>query len=263
MGTVSKALELLNVFSRSRPLIGLSDLARLTAQNKATCYRLMSELQAHGLVEQVGTGREYRLGPALLRLAALREAEVPTRDAALPVLQALARSTGETAHVSGLVAGELRMIAFAYSSAHAMKVMMEDADHLPFHATSSGLAVLAFMAPNARHAILSQPLDPRTDRTMTDPAALRDRLKTVRAAGIADSQGGFEVDVNSLAVPLFDALGQCSGALAVAAPAQRMTADHAAGIRRALIGAGREMTKVWGGSLPDEMAMLWQDETKG
>ena len=74
MGTVSKALDLLNLFNRAQPLIGLSDLSRLAGVNKATCYRLMSELQAHGLVEQVGSGREYRLGPAVLRLAALREA---------------------------------------------------------------------------------------------------------------------------------------------------------------------------------------------
>jgi DNA-binding IclR family transcriptional regulator len=97
MGTVSKALELLDFFSIARPLIGLSDLARLADLNKATCFRLVSELCDFGLIEQVGTAREYRLGPSLLRLAALREAQVPTRDAAMPTLQALAAKTGETA----------------------------------------------------------------------------------------------------------------------------------------------------------------------
>ena len=50
MGTVSKALELLDLFTRGRPQIGLSELARLSQVNKATCFRLMSELQNHGLV---------------------------------------------------------------------------------------------------------------------------------------------------------------------------------------------------------------------
>jgi len=258
MGTVAKALDLLNLFSRAQPLIGLSELARLGQVNKATCYRLMGALQAHGLVEQVGTGREYRLGPALLRLAALREAQVPTRDAAMPVLQALARTTGETAHCSGLVAGELRMIAFAYSAAHAMKVMMEDADTLPFHATSSGLAVLAHMPPQARQAVLAMPLERRTEMTLVDPAQLRDKLARVRAMGVSQSAGGFETGVDSLAVPLFDALGQCSGALAIAAPAQRMTPDHVTHIRDALVAAGRELTMVWGGSVPGEVARRWQ-----
>jgi len=89
VGTVSKALDLLDLFSRAQPLIGLSDLSRQARVNKATCYRLMSELQSYGLVEQIGSGREYRLGPALLRLAALREAAVPTRDATLPLFRRL------------------------------------------------------------------------------------------------------------------------------------------------------------------------------
>lgn len=250
MGTVSKALDLLDLFTRLRPQIGLSELARLAGVNKATCYRLMAELQAYGLVEQIGAGREYRLGPAVLRLAALREAQVPTREAAMPLLQRLANATGESVHASQLVAGELRMIAYAYSSAHAMKVMMEDADVLPFHATSSGLAVLAHLPPNARQAILKGSFVRHTPRTETDPAAIKARLETIRATGIAGLDGGYEVDVNSLAVPLFDALGQVSGALAVAVPAARMTDALSQKIRGELVPAGRELTALWGGSQP-------------
>ena len=95
MGTVTKALELLDLFTREQPLIGLSDLARQSGQNKATCFRMMTEMQALGLVEQTGPSKAYRLGPAVLRLAALREAAVPTRDAAMPVVQNLANHLKE------------------------------------------------------------------------------------------------------------------------------------------------------------------------
>ena len=185
MGTVSKALDLLDYFTRSRPLIGLSDLARLSALNKATCFRLLTELADHGLVEQVGIGREYRLGPSLLRLAALREAQVPTREAAMPVLQALALQSGETAHLSLLMADVLRPLAHAYSSAHVTKVTMEDAEELPFHATSSGLAVLAFQPDAFRDAILNRPLPNLTHHTETNPTTLRARIQEVRGLGYA------------------------------------------------------------------------------
>lgn len=258
MGTVSKALELLDLFTKARPLVGLSDLARLAELNKATCYRLLCELAQHGLVEQIGVGREYRLGPTVLRLAALREAHVPTRDAAMPALQALATKTGETAHISLMMSESLRTLAYAYSPAHATKVTMEDAETLPFHATSSGLAVLAFQPDAFRDAALSRPAAKLTGDTLTSPQDLRTRLAEVRRQGFAESIGTFQSDVHSMAVPLFDALGHCTGALAVAALRSRMTDSQRSLIRAALIRTGTEITTVWGGVLPTDIAALWR-----
>ena len=258
MSTVGKALELLELFTPARGQIGLSDLARLAGLNKATCFRLVSDLCAHGLVEQIAASRDYRLGPALLRLAALREALVPTRTAALPVLQALADATGETAHLSILEGGSLRSLARAYSAAHATRVTLEDVSILPFHATASGLAVLAFQDEAARAAVLAAPLPRLTPQTETDPATLRQRLEAVRRAGIASGTGGFDAEVESLAVPLFDALGRCSGGLAVAAMASRMTPAQQALIRAELIRAGRAITTLWGGTPPAAVSLAWQ-----
>jgi DNA-binding IclR family transcriptional regulator len=258
MGTVSKALDLLDLFTRTRPQIGLSDLARLADLNKATCFRLLTELAAYGLIEQVGPSREYRLGPAALRLAGLREAHVPMRDAAMPVLQALARDTGETAHMSLLMGEILRPLAVAYSNVHATRVTMEDTNDLPFHATSSGLAFLSFQPDTFADTVLERPFTALTSLTETNPDRLRVRLRAVRKTGIAESAGSYEIEVNSLAVPLFDAFGRCSGAVAVAGPEQRMTEAQCARIKPALMRAGTEITNIWGGTLPPEIAKLWR-----
>ena len=241
MGTTSKALSLLDYFTFRRPLIGLSDLARLSGQSKATCFRLMTELCDHGLAEQVGAGREYRIGPAVLRLSALREATVPTREAALPVLQRLAARTNETAHLSHLVAGRLTTLAFAYGPGVGMKVMMEDADILPFHATSSGYATLAFLPQAAVDAVLAGPMPALTHATPTSSALVRAEMAAVRLRGWAQSAHTYEAEVASVAVPLFDATGVCQGALAVAAPAMRMTEPHRARIAREVVAAAREV----------------------
>ena len=57
MGTVGKALGLLDLFTRAQPQLGLSQLARASGVNKATCHRLMTELESRGLVEQTGPAR--------------------------------------------------------------------------------------------------------------------------------------------------------------------------------------------------------------
>lgn len=257
MSTVQKALQLLDLFTRSRAQIGLSDLARLAGLNKATCFRLISDLCDAGLAEQVAGSREYRLGPALLRLAALRETNVPLRDAALPALQDLALTTGETAHLSLLVGGELRPLGHAYSPTHASKITMEDVEVFPFHATSSGLAVLAFQPVNFRDATLSRPLAALTPQTQTDPAELRAYLRQIEATGFAESRGGYESDVHSFAAPLFDALGRCTGALSIAALASRVTPDRVSHLRAALFQTARRIITLWGGALPSNLDAIW------
>ena len=255
MSTVAKALDLLSLFTRAEPQAGLSDLARRAGLNKATCHRLLADLAAAGLVEQVGAGREYRLGPAVLRLAGLRESAVPVQAAARPVLDWLAEATGETAHLSLLVAGRLRALAFAYASRHVTRVMMSDADELPFHATASGMAVLGALDAAARDAVLAAPLPRLTALTETDPAALRARIAAVPAEGHAESIGGFQADVHSLAVPLFGPEGTCLGALAVAAPVTRMQPST---VLPLLMRGAAQITTHWGGAPPDDIAARWR-----
>ena len=259
MGTVTKALSLLELFDRHRPLIGLSELARLSGMNKATVHRMLTELQAMGYVEQTGTAREYRIGPAVLRLASLREATFPTRDVALPVLRRLADATGETAHAALLQGRRLAMLAYAYSSRHGTRVMMDDAEILPLHATASGLAVLAYSGDAFADAVLADPLPRFTARTVTDPDAIRRTIARVRATGMAEGVGGFESDVHSYAVPLFDRSADCIGALAVAAPVARMTDALAAAMRAELAAAGRELTDLWGGIAPAGTGQAFSD----
>lgn len=239
-------------------LVGLSEIARLSGLNKATCHRLLSEMESRGLVEQLGPSREYRLGPAVLRLAALRETAVPTRDAAMPVLQALARATGETAHLSLREGDRLVTIAFAYSPAHSTRVMMEDADVLPWHATSSGHAVLAFLPDDERDTLLARPLHRHTMATETDAALLMSRIAAARDHGAAETSGTFEPDVQSFAVPLFGAEDRVVGALGIVFPVSRNSPDLRQKVQRETLRAAEEIIALWGGHVPPAVAALWQ-----
>ena len=250
MGTVSKALSLLNYFSRSQSHIGLSEMARLTGMNKTTVHRMLTELQNQGFVEQTNSGREYRLGPAFLRLAALREATVPRRDLAQSVADDLAMRTGETAHVSLLHGEVLSTIAYAYAHQHGLQVTMDDAEILPLHATSSGHVVLAYAEPSFAKAALERPLEAFSSGTLTDRKLIKAKLDDIRRDGFAEAISAFETDVHTHAAPLFDASQACIGAVAVAAPSARMSAEARMRIRTALLDASPRLTRLMGGFLP-------------
>ncbi len=252
MGTTAKALSLLTHFNHGRLEIGLSDLTRLSGMNKATVYRLMSELQEVGFVEQLDNARSYRLGPQVLRLAALREASVPILSASRRVLRELSEETGETTHLSLLQGDQLASLSHAYAPQHATKVMMEDAEVLTFHGTASGLAVLGFAEAGFVERVLSGPLEARTAQTQTDPASIRALVAEVRATGMAQSVGGFEAEVHSHAVPIFGPDRAVIGALAVAAPTSRMSDEQKQAIPQALRAAGLALTQRIGGVCPPE-----------
>ena len=250
MGTVAKALKLMGYFNRSRHEAGLSELSRLAGMNKATTLRLLRELESEGLIEQLSDSRAYRLGPGLLRLAALREATVPTRRIVQPAVDRLAGETGETAHL-GLMQGD-RLVAFAhaYSTAHATRVMMDDIDDLAFHATGSGLAVLTFSPAAFQDRVLASDLHVFTDATMTDPAELRAAMARFRLTGVAISVGGVEVDVHAHSAPIFDTGGAPMGAITVAAPVSRMTRALSVELSATVRTAGAELTAAIGGEAP-------------
>jgi DNA-binding IclR family transcriptional regulator len=154
------------------------------------------------------------------------------------------------------------MLGYAYSANHAMKVMMEDAEVLPFHATSSGYAVLAYLPAVMVDQILAQPMAPVTADTPVSPSAVRARIAQVRAKGHAETARTYEADVASLAVPLFDARGTCFGAIALAAPITRVTPTSRRLGLAALIVAARQAMAGWGGQIPIDLDALWRQPEK-
>lgn len=250
MGTTSKALSLLRLFSNSQTDIGLTELSRQSGMNKATVYRLMSDLAEHGFVEQIGPDRLYRIGPGVMRLAVLREATVPLRSIAKEHVRALADEVGETTHVSQVSGDELSTLTYAYSAKHGTRVTMEDAERLPFHATSSGLVVLTYANAALVHSILSKPLERRTAHTIVDSRQIKDEMKRISIRGYAESISGFEQDVHSVAAPIFAGGDMVCGALAIAAPVGRVNEALRLKMIDAVQNRARMITEIMGGAMP-------------
>jgi DNA-binding IclR family transcriptional regulator len=239
MGTITKALDLLNLFSPARPQIGLGEVVRLTGRDKATLHRHLSELEENGFLEQHPVTRAYRLGPALLRLAAVREAAFPMRALLRPIVTELSEAVGELAHASLLQGDVLSPVFHADPRLHGTQVHFDASEVLPLHATSSGLAVLAFAPDALRRRILARPLSMHTGRTITDPERLRGLIDEVRRTGISRLDGAFDEEVASQGVPLFGEDGRVIGAISVAVPTVRDRPDRQEDIARHLRAAAR------------------------
>ena len=181
MSTIERAVELLDLLDSHTPEIGLTEVHRKTGRDKATCHRHLVALQSVGLLEQNPITKKYRMGPAVLRWAALREASVPRKTSVKVPLEQLAAASGELAHVSMLNGTTLTALADCDAGQHSTRVVIDE-KVLPLHATASGLAVLAYASADlleAAHGAMRR----FTDNTITTKAELNRSLHGVRTNG--------------------------------------------------------------------------------
>jgi DNA-binding IclR family transcriptional regulator len=204
--------------------LGVTDVADRAGLPKSTAARLLATLGQEGAVEQLAGGTRYRLGPRLVTLASGVRSTRGLVATARPYLVELAAATGEAAGLS-VPDGETVHYIDQVDSPNPVQVRDWTGTRIPMHAVSSGLVVLANLAPAALDAFLAQPLAAFTDRTMTDPAALRARLDEVRRDGYAWVQEEFAVGINSVAAPIADATGEVVAAVHLHGPSYRFPAS--------------------------------------
>ena len=102
-------------------------------------YRLLSTLEAHGLVRRGGDGT-FRIGLAVLDLA--RRVQPLLREAALPALRGLAERVGATAHLTVADGGEALAIAVVEPSWTDYHVAYRVGSRHPLGQGAAGRAIL-------------------------------------------------------------------------------------------------------------------------
>lgn len=255
MSSAAKTLELLRYFSTMRPEIGLSQLFKLAHRDKATTYRHLQALEDAGFVEQNPLNKQYRLGPALLQLAQVREATVQRKAGVEAPLIDLANATGETSHVTVLSGTSVFELASCESPKHGTRAII-DITTFPLHATASGLCAVAFGPPELLNAATAD-LQPFTSTTPTTAETLRAAIEMIRATGFGRADRSFEAEVQGLSAPLYDHTGHYAGAVSVASVAARFTPELERIIQHQLVIASRQITRNWGGIVPSEIEAIW------
>jgi len=230
VSTVAKAVELMNFFSAECAELRLADFQRLTGRDKTTTYRHLTALTQSGLLEQDAVSRAYKMGPAVLKFAHVRELTVPRRAGVRSILPKLADVSGETAHASILQGEMLVTLADHTSDRHSIRVVLDDAV-LPLHATASGMAVLAYSG-DALIQKACENLTAFTEKTVTSRDRLEEQLDRVRSSGFGELDSGLEFGVSGIAVPLFDSTQSVSGAVGVASLTSRVTSELVRTIKR-------------------------------
>ena len=203
---------------------GVTDIADRVGLPKSTVSRMLSTLEELGAVEQVAAGGEYRIGFAMIELAAAARPGRSLISLARPHLVELSRRTGEAAGVSIPDGGDMLYLDQLTPNSE-LQVRDWTGHRIPMHAVPSGHVVLASDDTLAKR-VAAGPLQNLTAHTITRGPALLKRLDIVRRNEYAWALEEFSLGMNSVAAAVRNTEGKVIAALHVYGPASRFPGDR-------------------------------------
>lgn len=214
--SVDNALHLATILQREGPM-RLTDAAARLGVAESTAHRLLATLAYRGFVVQ-DQDRRYRAGPVLTEVVRSDAPVEALRRAAMPRLHLLTDRVGESTNLM-VRAGRLVRIVATVEGEHVLRVGDRAGRELPADRSSGGLALLADL-PVDQLAQVYAGADPPVDL-----GRLRRHLAGVRRRGYALNRGLTEVGVTAVGMAVRDGDGTAVGAISVAMPTMRCSAE--------------------------------------
>lgn len=242
--SVDRAISVLELLARNGET-GITAIAQELGVHKSTASRLVSVLEARGLVEQLGERGKYVIGFGIVRLAGAATGRMDLARLGRQTCQTLAESLGETVNIAVADEGGAINISQARGSA-AITTQNWTGQRTPLHATSSGKVLLAYMPDTERRRILRRRLEQFTPRTTTDAAELGTELERVAEDGYAACFEELELGMHAVAVPIHGAHGEVVAAMSASGPSYRLSRQRVRQLVRPMADAAAELSEQLG-----------------
>ncbi len=230
LGTVARTLSVLRVVAEAKGSVGVKDVSDALGLPMSTSHRLLDLLLEAGFVQKERVKRRYAIGSEFFRLANLVAHKASYASLLQPLLDELARETGETALLATHLPAQ-HCVAYAAKSdsPDSLRFRIDLFQQTPLEWGSTGLAILAFLPEEEQAAAFTRARpSPVTGRRLTR-AAFAERLATVRRNGFAISEGEKLPDSVGIAVPLEAMPGDIVGSLALMIPKVRFSPSKTRG----------------------------------
>jgi IclR family acetate operon transcriptional repressor len=218
--SIDRAARILVRLVESEDAVTLSGLMEETRLPKTTAARLLRALERNGLAQR-RRGGGFRPGPVLVEYARRDSAVGDLATLALPFLERLGTTTGETANIAIPTPAGVARLAQVDSN-HPLGAGNWVGRRIPIHASSMGKVFMAFGAAQPPFGRLAR-LGPRT---ITSLDALIAELERVRRDGYATTWEELDEGLCSAAAPVYGARGSVIAAVSVSAPTVRTSRER-------------------------------------
>jgi IclR family transcriptional regulator, pca regulon regulatory protein len=218
---LERGLAVIRAFSTEAPSLTLSEVARAVGITPATARRILLTLEELGYVRS--DNRRFSLTPRVLALGWAYLSSLDLGELAGPFMEELSAKTRESCSIATLDLPDIVYVARVPTS-RIMTVALGVGARLPAYPTSMGRVLLSALPDEDLTAYLETvQAEPLTDRTLTNPDALRAGIIKARADGYALVDQELEQGLRSIAAPIHNSRGSVIAALNVSAHASRST----------------------------------------
>ena len=224
VNSFARGLEVIRAFTRTRPSMTLSDIARATSMTRATVRRFVLTLVREGYAET--DGKNFNLKPKVLELGFAALSSLTFVDVAQPVMARLAYKLNESVFAAVLEDQHVVYVASATQPERYVRISVSVGGRAPAHAVSTGRVLLAALPEQGLLEYLDNvTLMKITPNTVTSKVKLRGLIEETRVKGWSIVDQELEIGLRSISVAIRDKAGEVVAALNVACPSSRNTPE--------------------------------------
>lgn len=224
VNSLARGLEVICAFTRTRPKMTLSEVAKSTGMTRATVRRFLLTLVREGYADK--DDKLFALKPKILQLGYSALSSMGLLEVIQPVMNDLAKSVQESVFAAVLTGDHVTYIARATSD-RLINVSITVGSRAPAHAVSTGRVLLAAEPEEALlHYLDKVTLQKLTPHTITSKVKLREAIEQARISGHSIVDQELEVGLGSISVPIRDGSNKTVGALNVCCPSARLSPEQ-------------------------------------
>lgn len=212
---------------------------------RPTVHRILVNLSAEGFVDRDQVSGAWRLGPEMYLLGMVAATEYDVTNHARPVLEELARKTGESAFFSARRGSETICLLDVEGSFPLRSHVLREGLRLPLGVASAGLAILSLLPESeidayiaSAHEKLARNWGPKHDMRQ-----IRNRVALTIRNGYAINPGLLVEGSWGMGAAVFDRAGQPKWALSLTGVEARFEESRRPELGRLLMAAAHSVTR--------------------
>jgi len=224
--SVQRAIDILSLFSKSRPTYSLTEIANALGLKISTVHGIVSTLEQNGFLRTDLRTRQYRLGSKLLELGGYFGSSLEINLHAASLAQGLAQRVNLNVRVGIWDANSVLITLFAFPQGTANSAYNFGSRLSPY-CTAIGRAILAFIEKEVCISYLErEQFVKHTKYTLTTMEAILADLDEIRERGYAINRGESSLSRAGIAAPIWGPGKKLEGGLSITGRTQEILGEN-------------------------------------